>query len=61
MDALSTLRPLVPQESHLAVSNNPEMLLITDTYSNIQRLKAVIQQIEDAMEKPSDCGPKKQK
>lgn len=52
---LQTLRPLVPQDSHLASSQNPEMLLISDTYANIQRIKTVIQQIEDEMEKPADC------
>lgn len=58
---LATLRPLVPQDSHLASSHNPEILLISDTYSNIQRIKTIIQQIEDGMKKPADCTPAKHK
>lgn len=58
---LPVLRPLVPQDSHLALMDNPQTLLFSDTYLNIQRIKAVIKKIEDEMEKPADCTPAKQK
>lgn len=50
------LRPLVPQEGHMTTSENPDMIILVDTYSNIQRIKAIIKQIDDGMDKPADCA-----
>lgn len=52
---LPALRPLVPQEGHMTTSENPDMIILVDTYSNIQRIKAIIKQIDDGMDKPADC------
>lgn len=58
---MPALRPMVPQTSQLGSSHNPEMFIITDTYLNIQRIKSLIMLVENEMEKPADCYPKKQK
>lgn len=56
---LAVLRPLVPQYGHLSVYDEAKTLVIVDTYSNIQRIKAAIKVIESNLDEPEDCGRKK--
>lgn len=51
---LPVLRPMIPRPSHMGF-NHPRSLIITDTYGNIQRIKKVIQKMEDGMDKQEEC------
>lgn len=52
---LATIRPLVPQYSHLSAYEDARTLIIIDTYGNIQRIKAVIKTLEANLDAPVDC------
>lgn len=52
---LATVRPLVPQYSHLTTYTDAKTLIIVDSYSNIQRVKNVIETIEQNLDSPKDC------
>jgi beta-lactamase regulating signal transducer with metallopeptidase domain len=53
---LAALRPLVPQYAHLSAFEGANTLIITDTYGNIQRIKTLMQALEDNLDKPEDCS-----
>jgi len=53
---LATIRPLVPQYSHLTTYEDAKTLIIVDSYSNIQRVKSVIATIEKNIDSPRDCN-----
>lgn len=53
---LATVRPLVPQYGHLTTYTDAKTLIIVDTYSNIQRVKNVINTIEQNLDSPKDCA-----
>lgn len=53
---LPALRPLVPREGHMTISEATNMIIVVDTYSNIQRLKTLIKQIDDGMQKAESCA-----
>lgn len=53
---LATVRPLVPQYSHLTTYIDAKTLIIVDSYSNIQRVKNVIATIEKNLDSPKDCA-----
>lgn len=53
---LATIRPLVPQYSHLTTYEDAKTLIIVDSYSNIQRVKSVIATIEKNIDSPKDCS-----
>lgn len=55
MNYLQTLRPMVPMDGLLAPNENQKMLVIADTYANVQRIKAVIQRMEDGLTKVDSC------
>jgi beta-lactamase regulating signal transducer with metallopeptidase domain len=52
---IPTLRPMIPPSSHIGLNRDRKSFVITDSYGNIQRIKAVIKSIEDNMESPDDC------
>ncbi|WP_051235350.1 type II secretion system secretin GspD [Marinimicrobium agarilyticum] len=45
---LPTLRPLVPQHGHLSAYDPSNAIIVTDTRSNIMRLKEIIAQIDQS-------------
>ncbi|MDR7092062.1 M56 family metallopeptidase [Cellvibrio fibrivorans] len=53
---LATIRPLVPQYSHLTTYEDAKTLIIVDSYSNIQRVRSVIATIEKNIDSPKDCN-----
>ncbi|MES2826307.1 MAG: hypothetical protein V4732_22120 [Pseudomonadota bacterium] len=53
---LITTRPLVPQYSSLAAHQNAHMLVVVDTYKNVQRLKLIINAIEKNIATPEVCS-----
>ena len=52
------LRPLVPQHVHFAGSNAVGAILITDIFSNIQRLESIIVDIDSRTKKQKKCANK---
>ncbi|WP_372615325.1 type II secretion system secretin GspD, partial [Aquicoccus sp.] len=40
------LRPLIPQGGHLAAATEPNTLLISDTRSNVQRIRALVERMD---------------
>jgi bla regulator protein BlaR1 len=57
---LATIRPLVPQYSHLSAFDDSRTMVIIDTYGNIQRIKAVIKTLEANLDAPVDCKSPKE-
>ena len=59
---LPAIRPLIPPHSHLAYSQD-RLLIVTDTYGNIKRVKKIVEKTENGMKKRDDCqsleSPKK--
>ncbi len=53
---LATLRPLVPQYGHLTAMESANTLIISDFFSNIVRLKAMIRILEDNTPTKVDCS-----
>lgn len=53
--AVATLRPLIPQNSHLSSYADGRTLVISDTYGNIQRIKSVLKSLDDNLNAPVDC------
>ena len=51
---LPALRPMIPPPSHLAPSHD-RLLVLTDTYGNIQRIKKVVEKLEKSLNKIDDC------
>jgi type II secretory pathway component GspD/PulD (secretin) len=56
---LAAIRPLVPQYGFLTVYEEANLLLIVDTYGNIQRVKAAIKAIDANLDEKEDCGRSK--
>ncbi|BCD97338.1 hypothetical protein [Marinagarivorans cellulosilyticus] len=52
------LRPLVPQHAHFAGSNAVGAILITDIFSNIQRIESIIVDIDSRTKKQKKCAGK---
>ncbi|HSX52168.1 MAG TPA: M56 family metallopeptidase [Cellvibrio sp.] len=53
---LATLRPLVPQFGHLTTMESANILIISDFYSNIMRLKTMVKTLEDNTPTKVDCA-----
>ncbi len=51
---LPVLRPLVPQQSHLAAYEPGNAIIIADTTANIERIRALIQKIDRAAVEGTD-------
>ena len=45
-EALKVLRPLVPQTGHVAAIEKPNVLILADNVSNLERLMGVLEQID---------------
>ena len=45
---LPVLRPLIPQDSHFAAYTPSNAIVISDTYANIERVRRVIEEIDQA-------------
>ena len=52
------LRPLVPQHAHFAANNAVGAILITDIFSNIQRIESIIMDIDSRTKKQKTCPSK---
>ena len=54
------LRPLIPQQGHLAAFVCSNTILISDSFSNVRRIEAIIRALDtrEALPLP-DCGPSK--
>jgi general secretion pathway protein D len=54
------LRPLMPQYGHLAAYPCTNQLILSDTYSNVRRLEAMIRALDvgENLYKSSGCEPK---
>ncbi|WP_323814222.1 M56 family metallopeptidase [Cellvibrio sp. NN19] len=53
---LASLRPLVPKYGHLTAMESANTLIISDFFSNIVRLKAMIKTLEDNTPTKVDCS-----
>src|SRR6202047_2382428 len=51
------LRPLVPQQGHLAAYPNGNMLIISDRGSNVSRVMKIIQRMDESGEEPVEAIP----
>jgi type II secretory pathway component GspD/PulD (secretin) len=56
---LAVLRPLVPQYGHMANYDDAHLLVVVDTYGNIQRLKLLVKEIEENLDAKQNCGDSK--
>jgi general secretion pathway protein D len=52
------LRPLLPQQAHLVAVPCTNVLLIADTFGNVQRIEKLVRVLDVAGEpyKPEKCG-----
>lgn len=57
-DVLAAMRPLVPQYGHMTSIESARTLLIVDTFSNIQRIKAMVKTIEENIDTKQNCSPR---
>ncbi len=55
---LAVVRPLVPQYGMLTAYEEGNMLIIVDTYANIQRIKATIKAIDANLNEKEECFKK---
>jgi general secretion pathway protein D len=46
------LRPLLPQEAHLAAMTPSRSIVIVDRYANVKRISAIVQELDVAPKKP---------
>ena len=51
------LRPLIPQQGHLAAYPNGNMLIISDRASNISRIMKIIQRMDESGDEPVEVIP----
>lgn len=51
------LRPLVPQQGHLAAYPNGNMIIISDRAANISRIMKIIQRLDESGSEPDDVIP----
>ncbi len=51
------LRPLVPQQGHLAAYPNGNMLIISDRASNVSRIMKIIERMDESGDEPVDVIP----
>ena len=51
------LRPLIPQQGHLAAYPNGNMLIISDRASNISRIMKIIQRMDESGDEPVEVVP----
>lgn len=51
------LRPLLPQEAHLAAMAPSRSLLIVDRYGNVKRITAIVQELDVAPKHPPSDQP----
>jgi general secretion pathway protein D len=50
------LRPLLPQQAHLAAANCSNAILMVDTYANVKRIEALIESLDTGTPfKPEKC------
>jgi general secretion pathway protein D len=51
------LRPLIPQQGHLAAYPNGNMLIISDRASNVSRIMRIIERMDESGDEPVDVIP----
>ena len=51
------LRPLIPQQGHLAAYANGNMLIISDRASNISRVMKIIERMDESGDEPNEVIP----
>lgn len=51
------LRPLIPQQGHLAAYPSGNMLIISDRASNVSRMMKIIERMDESGEEPIDVVP----
>ena len=56
---IPVLRPLVPQQGHMAASTGSNSIIVTDVYANTVRIKKIIQDIDSIFKKPENCDSNK--
>jgi general secretion pathway protein D len=51
------LRPLIPQQGHLAAYSNGNILIISDRASNVSRVIKIIERMDESGDQPSEVIP----
>ena len=55
---IPVLRPLVPQQGHMAAYRETNSIILTDTYSNIQKIRGIVKALDSSLQKPLKCESK---
>jgi general secretion pathway protein D len=51
------LRPLIPQQGHLAAYSNGNMLIVSDRASNVSRIIKIVERMDDSGDGPTEVIP----
>jgi general secretion pathway protein D len=54
------LRPMLPQQAHLAAVTSANALLIVDRFANVRRIEALVKSLDTPENKPRDVEAKKE-